>query len=82
MMNYLKKSIFITFILSLSVTFVNADEIGINVDVSQSPSGEYKLYTNRGSYQIESSGIPYSIYFLLGHTKFSFLNYQSMASID
>ena len=31
MMNYLQKSIFISFILSLSVTFVNADEIGMNV---------------------------------------------------
>ena len=81
-MNYFQKIIFITFILSLSVTFLNADEIGMNVGVSHSPSGEYKLYTNRGSYQIESSGIPYSIYFLLGHAKFSFLNYQSMASTD
>ena len=36
----LQKSIFITFILSLSVTFVNADEIGMNVGVSHSPSGE------------------------------------------
>ena len=50
MMNYLQKIIFITFILSLSLTFVNADEIGMNVGISHSPSGEYKLHTNRGSY--------------------------------
>ena len=82
MMSYLQKSIFITFILSLSVTIVNADEIGMNVGISHSPNGEYKLYSDDGPYKIESSGIPYSIFFLLGHAKFSFLNYQSMASTD
>ena len=52
-------------------------------------SGKWKFETENAvyltkpiSYQIESSGIPYSIYFLLGHAKFSFLNYQSMASTD
>ena len=82
MMNYLQKSIFITFILSLSVTFLNADEIGMNVGVWHSPNGEYKLYLDDKPYKVKSSGIPYSIYFLLGHAKFSFLNYQSMSSKD
>ena len=43
---------------------------------------EYILYPDEGPYKIESSVIPDSIYFLLGHAKFSFLNYQSMASTD
>ena len=71
-MSYLQKSIFITFIISLSVTIVNADEIGMNVGISHSPNGEYKLYSDDGPYKIESSGIPYSIFFLLGHAKFLF----------
>ena len=36
----------------------------------------------RKTIHISNLVIPYSIYFLLGHAKFSFLNYQSMASTD
>jgi len=64
------------------VVDVQADEFGMAGGIYHTPSGEYKLYTTKDPIKLESSGIPYSLYFLLEHVKFSFLNYQSMASID
>ena len=72
LMIHLKKIINFLFIISFRSTYINADEIGMNVGISHSPNGEYKLYSDDLPYKIESSGIPYSIYFLLGHVKFFF----------
>ena len=36
-----KKTIYILFIISFSSTYINADEIGMNVGISHSTNGEY-----------------------------------------
>ena len=83
MFNFGMRKIYIFFILICSLsTFVQADEFGMTAGISNNPSGEFKLYSDREPFKLESTGIPYSLYFLLKQIKFSFLNYQSMASTD
>jgi hypothetical protein len=59
---------------------VLGDEFGMTAGIQTEYEGSFKVYSDGDEEKLESTGIPFSIYFVLDVTRISFLDYQQVAA--